>query len=382
MNVPIEPFKLVTPLDSSPFSHFLPKSMTKPEWPTMDPEQPPEKPSPPPKKRKRAEIPQWREYPKRARKEITYADAEDSDDSAFYGSDDNDEDVAALKQRAKADRPLPKRKIFPFLSLPRELRDMIYEHAVGTPAIIVERPPASQDESPTSGDENSTQPSPPPPPPTAYVSKVIQIAADEFRYRRRAVRRQRYQEAPIVTALLGVCRQIHAEAAPVLYSATRFEFYDPAALHTFVAGLSRPTRALLRDVKLKEWFYRRSYCRAYNHAAFAVMAEGCTGVRSFRFCTGTWEKQPKWEARRIYRYAYPWLDSLVAAKEGGVAEVLGVLAAGVERWGEEWRVGNEKWELFSQEFVRLMALGTAEEEGEEDEEEEPKEAEEDEEYSG
>lgn len=96
---PVEPFKLVTPLDSSPFSHFLPKSMTKPEWPTMDPEQPPEKPSPPPKKRKRAEIPQWREYPKRARKEITYADAEDSDDSAFYGSDDNDEDVAALKVR-------------------------------------------------------------------------------------------------------------------------------------------------------------------------------------------------------------------------------------------------------------------------------------------
>ncbi|EKG12099.1 hypothetical protein MPH_10810 [Macrophomina phaseolina MS6] len=351
----VEPFKLNGLVDPGPFSHFLPQSMNKHVLPilaaaesTTEPTAPSKDPSAPPKKRKRDDIPHWRDYPKRARKQISYADVEESDDSAFYDSDDNNESAIAQK-KTKIDRPLPKRRIFPFLSLPRELRDMIYEYAVGSPTTV-----HIPDKEP-------------------YTSKTIYIIETQARYRHHARRAdrtncsKRYEVNPIAASLLGVNKQIHAEAAPVLYSANRFRFSDPVAMHTFVNQLSRPTRGLLRSVELSSWFARRSYCCAFNSAVFGIMAEGCTGVREFRFWHWTYERQPRWEARRIYRWAYQWLDVLAATKKGGVAEVLSVLSKGVERWGEKWQVGNENWEEFSREFVRLMTVGAN---GDEDEDEE------------
>ncbi|GME34561.1 hypothetical protein GTA08_BOTSDO11059 [Neofusicoccum parvum] len=345
-----KPFRLTAPVNPAPFSNFPPaQSNASPVWPQTFGQQPAEQP----KKRKRAEVSQWREYPRRSRAQVSYADAEDSDDSAFYESDDDGEGIVAHK-KVKIDRPLPKRKIFPFLSLPRELRDLIYHFALGQPSttIITET-------------DNHHQPSSPSP----TTSNIIHLCESQVRWRNVAQRtpyqtnhyvrgdgtttthaptwgarptcRVTHEPQPLATGLLRANRQVHAEAAAVLYGANAFAFACSATLHAFLVALLR-------------WFGRRQHGKAWDRAAFALLAEGGVGVRRFGFEAGTRSRVGKREARRIHRMAWPWLEAVAREREEGVEGVLEVVATGVGAWGEEWRVGGEEWAEFRREFLRLM----------------------------
>ncbi|KAL1639490.1 hypothetical protein SLS58_007922 [Diplodia intermedia] len=326
---------------------------------------------------------QGREYSKRPRRApVSYADPEDSDDSAFYETDTDGEGVATRKvQPPKQARPLPKRKIFPFLSLPRELRDIIYDYALGRPTTLTT----------TIVSVDKPDPSDPSPPPRATVttaaSNIIRLRESKVGFRRGAarmshrkscvlqadgvtrlpynageagtLRRSRASEpAPLATGLLGACRQLRAEAAPVLYGGrTRFEFVDSAALLLFVGRLSRETRGLLRDVKLMQWWDQGSLCKAYDNAVFELLAEGVTGLRAFRYDEGSYSaRKAWWEVKRICRLGWRWLEAMAREKEDGFDGVLKVLLAGIENWGDDWKAGEENWTLFEKEFRALMEI--------------------------
>ncbi|KAL1620345.1 hypothetical protein SLS54_006129 [Diplodia seriata] len=336
---------------------------------------------------KRKESPvQGREYSKRPRRApVSYADPEDSDDSAFYETDTDGEGVVTRKvQPPKQDRPLPKRKIFPFLSLPRELRDIIYDYVLGCPTILTT---TIEDVDKTGSADFSDPSSPSGTTVTTTASNIIRLRECRDGFRRGAtrmshrkscllqadgvtrlgygageagmLRRLRASEpAPLATGLLGVCRQLRAEAAPVLYGGrTRFEFIDSAALLLFVGRLSRETRGLLRDVKLMQWQHRRSLCQANDKAVFELLAEGVTGLRAFRFDKGSYSSRKAWwEAKRICRLGWRWLEAMAREKEDGFDGVLKVLLAGIENWGDDWKVGEENWTLFEKEFRSLMEI--------------------------
>lgn len=157
--------------------------------------------------------------------------------------------------------------------------------------------------------------------------------------------------------LLGVSRQIHAEASAVLYGTNPFSFSDSAALHAFITRLSRPTRGLLRDVTLDSWPWRgRRGGSAWGRAAFAMMAEGVTRLRAFAFEPGTRSREPKREARRAWRLMHPWLEAVARERVEGVEAVMAVLESGVGEWGVEWKNGTENWAVFRGEVVRLMRM--------------------------
>ncbi|OJD34672.1 glucan synthase protein [Diplodia corticola] len=367
-----------------------------------------------PTPRRKAEVPtpkrkaefQEREYSKRPRRTpVSYADPENSDDSAFYETDEDGEGVTARKaQRPKPSRPLPKHKIFPFLSLPRELRDLIYDYALGCPTIVTTTiSPVNHD--PNADPEQSTTTT------TTAFSNIIRLQEVTVGFRKSTrrmghfsqsllrtgddgattttssttntvaswpalnnannnaanndngdrptlVRRRTYAPAPLALGLLGVSRQVHSEAARVLYGGrTRLQFGDSMALQAFVARLSRGTRALVRDVRLMRWQHARSACRAFDRTVFELLAEGVTGLAALRVPKRRYSSlDGKWEARRVCRHGWRWLEAMAGEREDGFEGVLNVLLAGVDDWGDGWRAGEEKREMYVKEFKALMKV--------------------------
>lgn len=51
-------------------------------------------------------------------------------------------------------------------------------------------------------------------------------------------------------ALLSSCRQIYSEVQPIFYAKTTFGFYGPPALERFVSSLSPPQRLMVRSIAL------------------------------------------------------------------------------------------------------------------------------------
>ncbi|KAB2576306.1 hypothetical protein DBV05_g5084 [Lasiodiplodia theobromae] len=349
-------------------------------------------------KRKRGDMPQRRERSKRLRRTpVSYADPEDTDDSAFYESDEDGEGIVTRKiQKPKADRPLPKRKIFPFLSLPRELRDIIYDYALGCPTAVETTDEIKQsnksnqtdendetdgdnqtDESNETNEANETNDNSTPTATTSTSSSnVVRIEEIYVGFRKRTIRVEdrldlsrrpdgtrvpwrdhsdddigysvdELKPAPLATGLLAVCRQVRAEAAPVLYGGTRFRFANSNALLTFVARLSRGTRGMLRDVRLLEWYRYRSMCQGYDKAAFELLADGVTGVKAIQFPADSC-------ASDVCRNAWPWLEAIAREREGGLESVLEMLMAGIEEWGDEYQVGGERRTSFAEQFMSKM----------------------------
>lgn len=204
------------------------------------------------------------------------------------------------KRKAVAPKPLPKTKIFPFLELPGEIKNMIYSYALIDPTGInlvgtfkhrrrtVERVSGELHNNISHGNNWSA----------ARLNDGL---------------RGRYEvPATLAPSLLLANKQIYQEARDILYS-NQFVFGDSFALYNFMLNLSPTGAKQLQHLRIKEWCYGRGM-KGYNHSCFAALVQA-TNIKTLRFDSlSGWSSDPKGSASKLYRDAFPWLEAVGAAK--------------------------------------------------------------------
>ncbi|KAI4694366.1 hypothetical protein J4E81_006583 [Alternaria sp. BMP 2799] len=278
-------------------------------------------------------------YSKRKRTQVTYhLDELDVSDS------ESDFDTPQAKKRAVATshRPLPKRKIFPFLKLPAEIRNIIYEYTLIDPSGInlvgvfkhkrrnVERISAKLQASLVEGSSWS----------------------DAHRMSNSVRKNQEEKPAPLVTSLLAVSKQIHQEGVDILYGKNEFIFTDSFALYNFMINLGPNRSKSLKTLRILGWLHGRAM-KAYNHSCFAVLV-WATNITAFHIDSQIgWYRASKYGADQLYRDAFPWMESVGMAR-GKVDAVVDIIKLGEEcihghhdyRHSQAAKSGEEKYEEF------------------------------------
>ncbi|KAF2191767.1 hypothetical protein K469DRAFT_746204 [Zopfia rhizophila CBS 207.26] len=285
-------------------------------------------------------------YPKRKRVEVRYFSSDNGSDSD--ASTDSETECVPMNKRARtrtarSSKPLPKHKVFPFMSLPAELRNKIYEECL--PDRTQNLTTEDRDNSAIwfCSKQKSYQRS---------VKQLISLEDQELdnmqwgRYYRpyrptgRGRGQPNHEESEISDAeaaektpkrlglnILAVCKAIYREAAPMLYS-EHLVFADTGALMAFASHLSPMSARLLRHIEIRIWISTRSR-KSMGFAAMAMLAaKGATNINRLhinceigRFWSYCWrekarqQKVPKRVARKVYRECYLWLEA-VGMKKG------------------------------------------------------------------
>lgn len=236
----------------------------------------------------------------------------------------------AQKQRKTAAcRPLPKRKIFSFLKLPAEIRNVIYTYALTDPHginfVAVQR-----------NRRRSVE---------RVSQKTLESVSGGRIYYHPTTINDRFDDADdapmsLVPSLLAVNKQIHQEACDILYS-NELVFADPVALYAFMINLGPVSASRLRKIRLNGWGWGRT-TKAYNNACFAVLIRA-TGLEKFRIDTNiSWHSQPKGTAQQLYRDAFPWLEAVGDAK-GKFDAALDILEVAEESLGRNnWNISKDR----------------------------------------
>ncbi|KAF3032811.1 hypothetical protein E8E12_002825 [Didymella heteroderae] len=284
-------------------------------------------------------------YSKRKRTQVNYRMEELDVDETDVESEE--EIVKAKKQRRiAATRPLPKRKIFPFLRLPAEIRNMIYSYALVDPSgvkfVAVQRNKRRCVERVSNKTFSQVAGSR-----TYYQSNRINDDADE-------------QATELSPSLLAVNKQIHREACDILYS-NELIFADPIALYAFMINLGRDGSASrIKTMRLKGWGHGRT-SKAYNNSCFAVLRDAKNLEKFYIDCTVGWYRQPKNAAQQIYRDAHPWLEDVGRVK-GKFDAALDVLEVSAESLGRNyWNASQnqsdaQRRKAFNDELRRNLEL--------------------------
>ncbi|KAI4173983.1 MAG: hypothetical protein LQ346_008306 [Caloplaca aetnensis] len=261
-----------------------------------------------------------RVLPKRKRKETSYfpSDSETSDiEAADVQQDATDTAIAPLNKKAKitippaSTKPVAKKKIFPFTTLPAELKNKIYADAL------------------TSNHEV----------PLIYkLQRYHHVAelgdTDSFQ---KFMRNRHYRYYPPFDQLevfkpsfgpnfLLLNRQIHAETQPILYGANTFAFEDTKALHAFCATIGPKNCASLRRLVVRSLGYSDA-SRAMIHPAFTVLASAVNLTRLEMACPIFYRDDGKRVAREFYRYSYHWLEA-VGRSKGSVDAAVDLVVLG------------------------------------------------------
>jgi len=189
-----------------------------------------------------------------------------------------------------------KRKIFPFLSLPAELRNQIYELALVNPQghyLVAKR--------------------------RNKMRTVRAAAHGTHTYNSRHTRHQRLRShkadlpSRLAYGLFAVNRQINEEACTLVYPKP-FVLESSTALHTFLVVIGAKNRGLLTDIGLQDWGGRS---RSWNtlFPAFSMMSMGCDNICRLHFTASIWAATfPAKMADEFYREAQPWLLTLIKIK--------------------------------------------------------------------
>lgn len=205
------------------------------------------------------------------------------------------------RKSTRAPRPLPKRKIFPFLQLPAEIRNVIYGYALSDPHCVYL--------------VSTTQ---------KYRRTVVRVNASsmqQYSYWNRYNRTVQYDSEEesqmglrtLVPSLLAVNQQMYKEGRDILY-ANDFVAQDPLALHSFIVNIGPRAAGLIKTIALQSWGGRRGMHKAYNHSCFAVLVSA-TNIQEFKINGNLYSRGgAKWVARQVYRDAFPWLEAVGAAK--------------------------------------------------------------------
>ncbi|KAF2416196.1 hypothetical protein EJ08DRAFT_703714 [Tothia fuscella] len=253
-------------------------------------------------------------------------------------SSEEEEDFEPTNKRVKPTRkskPLPKHKLFPFMRLPAELRNKIYEMALlDTGAIYVSSKTKSY----------------------RRVAKRCKSGEghpqydNSSRYRRsqNLNSTDEEQEEParnvFSPSLLAVSKTIYCEAASLLYSQP-FVISDNYALLTFLNQIGPRHAEMLRNLTIKSWCDSRSH-QAINFPAMAVLAYATNLERLNIACAVGYFRHYGWRtgksvaialkvARKIYRDCYPWLESIGRTKKDVTAGVA-LLEVSVDNFEDGW----------------------------------------------
>jgi hypothetical protein len=211
------------------------------------------------------------------------------------------------KKKKKAKHALPRQKAekpFPFMELPPELRDMIYEMAL------------------TEGDGIGIATKA-----KAYRRTVCRalLNDDDYsyrwseRYRQRATGRgkpkpiqnpnEERQLHSLVPNLLAVSKQIHHEAVDILYG-QELRFHDSDALHRFLAIIGPGNQKRLQSVDIVNFCTGRNK-RTLNHCAFMSLA-GATNLKTLYINHAefrSYQSSAKGFARMLYGNAHFFLEA-------------------------------------------------------------------------
>ncbi|KAF2704989.1 hypothetical protein K504DRAFT_494372 [Pleomassaria siparia CBS 279.74] len=291
--------------------------------------------------RSTSQEPDTSRYPKRKRAQVKYyTEGEDGDDST-----DSETECVPLK-RAKSTRPtkpLPPQKIFPFTSLPAELRNRIYEECF--PEMPTLSAQAREGEQGTIWFRAKQK---------AYRRSVEQFFPDEeeierteyassrcYGMGRRLQRGQRGRVVPpteddeedeeemagkpadkrLGLNILALNKAIYDEAAPMVYG-QRLVFADTVALMSFASMLSPRTAKLIRHIEVCSWNLTRSR-KSIPFTAMAILAaKGVTDLETLSISCeigwfSSWSRNdnrctpvPKRVARKVYRDCFLWLEAV------------------------------------------------------------------------
>ncbi|EOA87190.1 hypothetical protein ACJQWK_10361 [Exserohilum turcicum] len=266
-------------------------------------------------------------YSKRKRTQVAYR----LDELDYSDTESDFASPPAKKPKAKAwrSRPLAKQSIFPFLQLPAEIRNTIYEYTLCDDFGInllgtfkhrrrtVGRISASLMAQASKSDN-------------VWASRRLNnqlLACDEEPSMTPVV--------PLVPSLLAVNRQIHLEAVDMLYG-NEFVFADSFALYSFLLNIGPARAKHLKRLRLLSFAEGRGM-KGYNHSCFAVLA-WATNLSAFHINTHMGGYRVADDgAGQLYRDAFPWLEAVGAAK-GKADAALDVLHLGEDcfqghRWG-------------------------------------------------
>lgn len=221
--------------------------------------------------------------------------------------------VATRKKNEKPPKP------FPFMALPAELRDYIYGMALTDDEITLVSKTKGQRRIVTRG----------------RVYDDADTSEDYWNYRyirrrqssrRRLARTQLSQRSEseseskpnqLVPALLAVNKQIHSEAASILYK-QEIVLEDTTALLNFLAGIGETNRKLVSDLTLRGFGSGRGSHKANNFASLTLLA-ACVNLKSLYFeCKICWHSYSRagsasWLAKQIYRDAHHFLEAYGSA---------------------------------------------------------------------
>ncbi|KAL9037793.1 MAG: hypothetical protein Q9180_003520 [Flavoplaca navasiana] len=225
--------------------------------------------------------------PKRARKETSYYPSESETGPESEVEDDEAYDAEGkafassktkLRVNPKADKTkaLPRKMIFPFMSLPAEIKNLIYKYAL------------------TSGHE-------------------ISLAFKMKGYRHTVVPPARVSRPSLAPAIIALNHETNMQAQPVLYGANVFALEDPKALLAFCASIGPKNCAMLQKVNLKH-FGNTAVRRAQCYPAFAALAIA-VDLQILKLDCNIRRGEPILTARQFFRDGHNWLEA-VGAKEG------------------------------------------------------------------
>lgn len=298
-----------------------------------------------------------RAYPKRKRAEISYHESSSDESEVDDENDTSDEELTAAKRKKLktsritiSDKPLPKRKIFPFTSLPAELKNQIY-------ALVLTDPNGMYLISKTKRFRRTVQRSVMPP------DSVI----TDFRRRNRnyylATLDPSDTSVPaLVPNILLLNQAIYAETQPILYAGNTFSVEDTTAMHAFLSVIGPKNRATITDLTIKAWGYARAH-KALNFPAFTMLVGAVSLTRLHLDCKIAWGG-PKKVAKQLYRDGFHWLEAMEAAKGSSKAAVdvveISEKDLGVNyrhRWSAEVveESGQERMEQFRAELRKMLS---------------------------
>ncbi|KAL8879890.1 MAG: hypothetical protein Q9192_008139 [Flavoplaca navasiana] len=253
--------------------------------------------------------------PKRARKETSYYPSESETGPESEVEDDEDyvaEEKALssskkkLRVNPKADKTkaLPRKKIFPFMSLPAEIKNMIYKYAlISAYEISLAFKMKGYRHTVTLGN------------PTTFHDVPRKAYRKDFdgpaccRY----VPPARVSRPSLAPAIIALNHETHKQAQPVLYGANIFAFENPKALLAFCANIGPKNCAMLQKVNLKH-FGNTVVRRAQCYPAFAALASA-VNLQFLNLDCSIRRGDPVLTARQFFRNGHNWLEA-VGANEG------------------------------------------------------------------
>ncbi len=195
-------------------------------------------------------------------------------------------------------KALSKKKIFPFMTLPAELKNKIYAATLisGHEVPIIYKLKQYHHVAEL-GDTESFQ-------------KFMRKRCDHYY--------SSFEQLEVVKPSFGpnfllLNREFHAETQPILYGANTFAFEDTKALHAFCATIGPKNCASLRRLVIRSLGYSDA-SRAMIHPAFTVLASAVNLTRLEMACAIFYHNDGKRVAREFYRYSYHWLEAVGRSK--------------------------------------------------------------------